>query len=192
MRSAEMGQPPLRIRAAGPADAEAIARIHTESWQFDYRDILRHDYLDEEAPAERRALWLSRMGGDTPPRVLLVEDTAGQALGFVCLFPDACRRFGALLDNLHVAPAARKRGIGRHLLAEACHELRASVQGGGMHLWVYAANRGASGFFRRYGGTEVARETVVTPDGGSTVALCYHWPNLDMLAADTGERGAAG
>lgn len=186
-----MELPPLRIRAAGQADAAAIARIHTESWQFDYRDILRHDYLDEEAPAERQALWLSRMGGDTPPRVLLAEDRSGHVQGFVCLFPDACSRFGALLDNLHVAPAARGRGVGRHLLAEACRTLRASGQTGGMHLWVYAANRAASGFFRRYGGTEVARETIVTPDGGSTVALCYHWPNLDMLAAETGERGPA-
>ncbi|AVY94188.1 GNAT family N-acetyltransferase [Microvirgula curvata] len=178
----------LHLRAAVAADAAAIARIHTESWQLDYRDILKHAYLDDEAPAERLALWLSRMGGDAPPRVLLAESADGVVLGFVCVFPDVDSRFGALLDNLHVAPAARGRGIGRRLLAEACRELRTYGQSGGMHLWVYAANRSASGFFRRYGGSEVTRETIVTPDGGTTISLCYHWPNLDMLAADTGAR----
>ena len=63
----------LHLRTAVAADAAAIARIHTESWQLDYRDILKHAYLDDEAPAERLALWLSRMGGDAPPRVLLAE-----------------------------------------------------------------------------------------------------------------------
>ncbi len=36
----------LRIREAGPKDAEAIANVHVRAWQEAYRGQLTDDYLD--------------------------------------------------------------------------------------------------------------------------------------------------
>ena len=47
----------MTIRAAGMADAVAIAQLHTRSWQTAYRGILSDDFLQGPLPENRRVLW---------------------------------------------------------------------------------------------------------------------------------------
>jgi ribosomal protein S18 acetylase RimI-like enzyme len=93
-------------------------------------------------------------------RVLLAED-AGRTLGYALFYPSydsehAAR--GLYLQDLFVVPEARRRGVGRALMAAVA---RACQADGGCYLFWNAleSNRAARTFYRRIGGRE---EPVVT------------------------------
>ncbi len=61
--------------------------------------------------------------------VLMAEDRAGSAVGFVQLFPTFSSILAAplyLLSDLFVLPEARRRGVGTRLLASAAETARAA------------------------------------------------------------------
>lgn len=45
------------VRVAREADAEALARVHVDSWRAAYQGLMPQEYLDGLDPAERAAQW---------------------------------------------------------------------------------------------------------------------------------------
>jgi GNAT superfamily N-acetyltransferase len=93
-------------------------------------------------------------------RVLLAED-AGRALGYALFYPSYDAEYaakGLYLQDLFVLPDARRRGVGRALMAAVA---RACQAAGGCYLFWNAleANRAGRAFYRRIGARE---EPVVT------------------------------
>jgi GNAT superfamily N-acetyltransferase len=174
---------PLSIRSAGPADAQAVASLHTASWRTAYRSILSEAYL-ADAHVERARHWQARMAAWNPARSFLaVAERNGEALGFACVMADAEPAHGALLDNLHVRPDAKGSGIGRKLLARAGAWVAATLPGTAMHLTVYLANEGAVGFYRRMGGIAGTPFDYRSPDGAAHPILRFVWAAPDRIGA---------
>src|SRR5262245_22570411 len=97
-------------------DAEALARLHVDSWRSAYRGILPDAFLDGPLEADRLRLWRQRAALPPDQRPLVLTARMDAALvGFACVFPGADDRWGALLDNLHVSPESRGQGIGARL-----------------------------------------------------------------------------
>ncbi len=172
------------VRLATPADAVAIASLHAESWRTTYRGILRDEFLDGPIDANRRAHWDARLSPNASgvlPFVALAEvDAVPQA--FVCVFLDADATWGALLDNLHVSPGCKGRGLGRRLMGEAVRWIRQQRPQSRMHLWVYEQNDPARRFYERLGGVINERCLHVAPDGSHVDAIRYGWEELHRLA----------
>jgi GNAT superfamily N-acetyltransferase len=171
----------IRIRAAVAADAHAIARLHAESWRLAYRGILPDAYLDGPIASERLRLWQDRLGLAEGARPFVrVAEEIGLA-GFVCVLREEEAPWGLCLDNLHVLPPFRSRGLGRRLFAEAVRWAAAAAPGRPLHLWVFEANRAAALFYERLGGEPVetcAKEAVA---GISRPSVRYAWQELDAL-----------
>src|SRR5262249_8815044 len=112
-----MGQ--ITYRAAGAADAAAIAAIHTASWRDAYAGILDRDFLAGRIEEDRLALWTERL--ERPPETQLVEaaEEDGRLVGFICAHRNADPRWGSWIDNLHITPQMRGRKIGEGLLRRA-------------------------------------------------------------------------
>lgn len=165
----------LTIRMADAGDAEAVAMLHARSWRSAYRGIYPDTFLDGELDADRRRLWAERLGGGGF-RVLLAEDAAGAALlGFAGFAPDMHPDWGVLLDNFHVDPAAKGRGIGKMLFAAGARDAITRDADAGLHLFVYAANEAACRVYDRLGGR--VAERLDDPPGGlpGQAELRYHW-----------------
>lgn len=127
-------QPTLRVqmRSANPADAETWLRM-------------RHALWPESSEAEHRAEIEGYFAGRAtePQEVLLAEDDAGRPLGFAELSLRPCAE-GCLtspvayLEGWYVTPDARRRGVGRRLVAAAedwgrhqgCRELASDTAAG--------------------------------------------------------------
>lgn len=140
------------VRAARPADAEAIGRVHAESWRITYAGLVSSRYLaglDEEVLAERwRRRLLAPRGGSS----LLVAEQAGAVVGFALHGPAGERDlepgFAGEIQMLYVAPAGQRRGHGRALVERAASEL-AARNFFWLVVWVVEANLAARAFYRR-------------------------------------------
>jgi GNAT superfamily N-acetyltransferase len=173
----------LTIRLAGAADAEAIAHLHATSWRIAYRGILSNEFLAGPVFANRLELWKGRLV-DPPPldQVVVLDEEAGEMQGFACAFFDADPDWGALLDNLHVAPNLKGKGLGRLLMADVARRVLQHDSSSRLHLWAYEANVGAQRFYERLGGQATAVVSELAPDGAHVNAVRYCWSDLSGLA----------
>lgn len=176
----------VRLREGSPADAEAIASLHAESWRTAYRGILPDAYLDGPVLADRRSHWRKALGERTGRDILLVAELPDQQepAGFIAVWTDGRDGPGGYIDNLHVRPSLKGSGIGRRLLGEAATRL--SGQGlDRAHLWVFDANRQAYDFYRRLG-AQVAERGHDDFAGASIAHSRLIWQDLKALARACG------
>lgn len=163
-------------------DADAIAKLHAESWSSAYRGILSDDYLASRVHAERVALWHDRFAGSAAkPMFVILAETRDVLEGFACIFPHDDPIFGSFLDNLHVAPSRTGQGIGKLLLSEAARRLLNSGEAGGLYLWVMEQNKRARQFYARAGAAEVDTKILPMPDGGRHPEVRCYWPDPARL-----------
>jgi GNAT superfamily N-acetyltransferase len=173
----------MTIRAAGLADAVAIAQLHTRSWQTAYRGILSDDFLQGPLPENRRVLWQARLAEtDRTEQFVLVEEHGGTIRGFACAFLEADPEWGCLLDNLHVVPDLKGHGLGRQLMTAVAQRVWRSNPRGRLHLWVYEQNLAAHRFYERLGGVNTRRQPELAPDGSEVNVDRYCWSELSGLA----------
>jgi len=182
----------LQFRLAGPSDARAVAELHADSWRRHYRGAYADAFLDGDVHTDRLAAWTARLSEPDPgSETILAEDGEGLA-GFVHTVFDDDQRWGALLDNLHVAYRRKRRGIGSRLLRRSAQA--ALDRDTGLYLWVLEQNADARAFYEAHGGTCVERMLVGSLSGaasrvnGSPAALRYAWP--DPAVALTGRSRA--
>ncbi|HEX3395239.1 MAG TPA: GNAT family N-acetyltransferase [Steroidobacteraceae bacterium] len=172
----------MAIRIAGLADADAIAQLHTCSWQTAYRAILRDDFLHGPLHENRRILWHGRLSGpDRSDQLVLVDEHEGTIRGFACAFLDADPEWGCLLDNLHVVPNLKGQGLGRRLMSEVAERILKSKSTARLHLWAYEQNLAARRFYERLGGVITLQQAEPALDGSQVNALRYCWPELSGL-----------
>ena len=160
------------VRAACPADAEAIGRVHSESWRLTYAGLLSPRYLatlDVEELAEK---WRRRLG-DTSGGSLAVAEEAGEVIGFALFGPaseeDLEDGFAGEIQMLYVLPANQRRGHGRALYQHAVRDLSARRLFW-LVVWVVEHNHAARAFYRRLGLTaDGSRRTDVL--GGQPVEV---------------------
>jgi ribosomal protein S18 acetylase RimI-like enzyme len=156
-------------RALAP-DAQAIARIHVESWKVAYRGIMPDEVIARTDLAFRTTFWSERLADHGGP-VFLIEER-GEPVAFCHLIPtpdpdDDATKVGHI-TALHVLPQLRGRGYGRALLELACNDCR-SRGFSEVTLWVLDANTKAREFyekrgFRNDGGKKMHSRTTTVPE----------------------------
>lgn len=172
----------MKLRDATAADANLVAHLHIESWRSAYAAILTASYLESPIEADRRRFWRECFASPAGNLKVMIAEDEGQAIGFVCIFGNADARWGTLIDNLHVLPQAKGRGVGRYLIRAAARWSAENHPDVGLHLWVYEDNAPARAFYERMGGQMVGRLAQPSPDGNVHVDLCYSWPDTALLA----------
>jgi len=173
------------VRPATSEDCGAIATLHADSWRTTYRHILANDYLDHHVAEDRQDLWAARFikYDQRKHQIAVAASRAQDAItGFVCVLLDEEPDYGALLDNLHVAPDRHRQGIGRRLMASAAHWIAEKQPTWAMHLWVYEANAKSVLFYRSFGGQQVDHRVIVTPAGNRAAVLRFEWRDPLALA----------
>jgi ribosomal protein S18 acetylase RimI-like enzyme len=143
----------MQIRAAGANDLATIETLFEELDAF--HRVRMPERFRASAGPPRSPEHLLKLLQD-PSAILLAEDDA-DALGFVHLAvrdaPEVPlfvpRRF-VVVENLVVAERARRRGVGRELMAEANAWAR-SRGATALELGVYALNADANAFYRALG-----------------------------------------
>lgn len=173
----------IEYRAAERADADAIARLHAQSWRENYRGSFTDAFLDGDLPGERMRVWRARLDRPADDQLVLIALDAARVVGFVCAYGGRNPEWGSLIDNLHVARAAKRNGIGAALMRQAGAWLEARHPGLGVYLLVLEVNAPARRFYERLGGRNAGSFPNET-HGGAIVQSCrYVWPRGQALSA---------
>ena len=182
-----MGQPrgasfSYVILPAGPADAEALARVHVAAWRETYRGLLPDAFLarmSEPGHARRFRRELTRPG---PNDVVLAAMNPYGVFGYVAGGPSRAGVEGeAEIATLYVLRAAQGRGVGKRLLTGAVRALAA--QGAqSLMIAVLRDNVGARGFYEALGGVAGEPRQAQGP-GGINWEVTYRWAAIaDLLS----------
>lgn len=150
---------PELVRAT-PADAAAIAALHTEVWGEAYRGLVPDAVLDAITVDDRRVRWEQRLAGG---RRAVLARHGGAVVGAVSWVPGPPDE----LASLYVRRDHRGTGLAARLVDAAVGDRPA-------WLWVFEANPRARAFYRRVGFT-VEGERATDP-GTGVAELRVHRP----------------
>ena len=177
------------VRAAEPADAAAIARVHQESWRTTYSGILPAAVIAAEAGRKSEEIWRRRLQSPVPGYATWIAESAGHVVGFASCGAARHRleSLEAEVYALYVLQEHQRRGIGAALLGEcARHFVRQGLFG--FYLWALKANR-ARLFYEALGGAAIAEKSERLGQH-SFLEVAYAWHDLSGLAAAPGPAGA--
>ena len=177
---------PIVFSPAGLGDADRIAALHADSWRRRYRGAYADGYLDGDLLGDRRTVWTARLAAPEGTRTIVAERD-GSLVGFVHVVFDADPKWGSLVDNLHVAHAEHRSGIGTRLMGHAARAVLAEAGTPALYLWVLEQNSRAQAFYRAAGGTAVESGVAAAPGGdpalldGTPGKFRMAWPDATRL-----------
>ncbi|MCA8949161.1 MAG: GNAT family N-acetyltransferase [Planctomycetes bacterium] len=148
----------IRIRAAGPGDADHVAHF--------IRELARFERLEHTIDVDAARI-AAQLAADSPPFAVLLAELADEPVGFALYFPtySTFRTQPCLwLEDLFVLPEHRSRGIGLALLRALAAE--ALARGCPRLDWcVLDWNTEAIAFYERHGARIMADWRVVRLEG---------------------------
>ena len=172
----------LRIRAATPADAQAIARVHVQAWAESYRGLVP-DAMIEALSVERNArMWTATLDRGEKAVVHVVEVDA-DIVGFGSAGEARDARLGTPgeVSSIYLLDRVKRRGIGRALLTSLLRAL-AGCGHSSAGLWVLAGNEPTRRFYEALGGRSGGTR-VVEGSHGEMHEVAYVWDDLTRFAA---------
>ena len=168
----------IDLRIATLEDAEAIARIHVETWRNTYAGLLPADLLVGMSLEKQTRMWQRMLrGGET---AIVAEDPRHGAIGFGSFGPNRCNRgnFSGEVYTLYLLPDFQGLGIGQGLLRALFGALVREGHESGL-IWVLAANPSRF-FYEAMGGKPVASRN--TQMGSQTVReVAYGWESVHAV-----------
>lgn len=164
----------MKITSATPADADAVAALHTASWRSAYAHLFPAHYLQGPLLAERQTVWRARLAAPAEGAALFLAVENDTLLGFVYLEPQPDGRI--LIDNLHARPGDTGRGLGARLLAHALAWIATAHPGRDAYLEVLQGNSRAVTFYERHGGRRTASRICHFDQGFELPEFEYTWP----------------
>lgn len=150
----------MKVRPGKAEDLDAVVRIFRTCWQESYRDLLSEDVRTAMSVEKAEELWRPALTSKSDRETLIAciaENPIGVArIGGDSDFPDRGHLF-----SLYIEPKYAGKGFGKALLAAALSRLseRGSKE---ISLWVFKANLGAIGLYRKMGFEPTGRERTDT------------------------------
>jgi len=170
------------ILPAGPADAEALGRVHVRAWRETYPGLLPSQYLERMNPKLHAARFRDELMRASPGRATLIAEGADGVVGYAhgVLLAEPGRAADAEVETLYVLRAAQRSGVGRGLLT-ACARVLKAEGAASLMLFVLTGNEPARRFYERLGG-EAFAEVASRGWGQDLAETAYRWKDIGALA----------
>ncbi len=173
------------IREAQPTDANAIAKVHIESWRTTYAGIVPADFLAGLSAGQRTPFWQETLDNlDSQRFTLVAEDAAGQVVGFASggQERDGDPTYQGELYAIYLLQNQQRQGMGRQLMAAVAERLRQRGLAS-MLVWVLADNPIGRAFYEAMGGQLLDKEKELTIGSAPLVEVAYGWLDVQELVS---------
>jgi ribosomal protein S18 acetylase RimI-like enzyme len=181
----QTAHPGVRIRAATPADAHAIAIVHVASWRTTYAGIVPDAVLRQLSVAQRARYWQRVLANVQPPQQVFVAVDNERVAGFAAAGRERAGDplYKGEILAIYLLQSHQRQGIGRRLVgAAAAHLLAEGLDT--LLIWVLEANP-ARRFYAALGGHPV-REQMIRIGGVDLLEIGYGWQDMRPLLAWVG------
>jgi len=169
------------ILPAGPADADALARLHVATWRETYAGLLPGGYLAAMNAKVHARRWRLQLTRARAGEVVLAAEGAGGLVGYCAGAVPGLSGQGAAAEifTLYLLRSVQRMGLGRRLLKAAA--LALAGQGAtSLTLWVLNKNLPARAFYERNGGRAAAQRPV-RGWGGDLMETAYLWDDIRQV-----------
>lgn len=165
----------MQIRAACKNDIEGIAKVHVDSWQETYKGIIPDQFLESLTYESREKGW-EELIADPRQEILVVENNAGEIVGFVSGVMQEDKRTGEL-KAIYLLKEEHGKGIGRQLVRMLFSRLKAK---GCETIFVEVlAQNDACRFYEKLNAKWHATTSIAI--AGKLLRLCvYKWEDADL------------
>jgi GNAT superfamily N-acetyltransferase len=171
----------IELKPAQFSDYPTIAKIHAQSWQKNYSNILSVQFLDEEVEKDRLQFWRKRFISLSPNQQVTLAMINQNIIGFSCLNLDDGPEHGSLLDNLHILQEFQNFGIGKQLIQNCAVTILQKAKTTKMYLWVYEANENARKVYEHLGASHLYTIEKLIEDGSKARVCKYLWEDVSLL-----------
>lgn len=177
------------IRKAVIDDYEGIAKVHVDSFQSAYADLLPSETLTKFTYENRAMRWKkdlpNALTGGT--MTFVAEDKDGKIVGFALggTMRDARLRLGYIGEvyGIYIHPDAEGQGLGKKLLESVAQHL-ASQDFPSMGLWTFHEHPSCR-FFEGLGGKQIYNKQT-TIAGKVLKEVAYGWDDIQSFSVDAG------
>jgi len=175
----------IKIRRALSEDAQAIGRVHVETWQSAYAGLLPDAMLANMSDVRHSAMWSKTLSNRSEVRgVFVADDSDAGVVGFGSCGPvrdtpeglDGTEQRVGEVYLLYVEPDFQNEGIGRRLLDALFRQLRADGFDTAI-LWMLAEN--PTRFFYEGLGGQLVGERTDTFSGADVDEVAFAWRDLE-------------
>jgi ribosomal protein S18 acetylase RimI-like enzyme len=167
----------MKFRIADNKDTQIVANLHSLSWQKTYRGVFTDGFLDNHVHENRLSVWTERLRQHPKNQIVILCEIDDSLAGFVCAYGNNSEE-GTYIDNLHVSPDFKGRGIGKELMKHIAQWSIETYNQPKLYLKVLENNYSARGFYDKMGGINQA-VFPETMEGGNIQNVClYSWASF--------------
>ncbi|AST96488.1 GNAT family N-acetyltransferase [Shouchella clausii] len=152
-----------------------MAKVHVDSWQETYKGIIPDQFLESLTYESREKGW-EELIADPRQEILVVENNAGEIVGFVSGVMQEDKRTGEL-KAIYLLKEEHGKGIGRQLVRMLFSRLKAK---GCETIFVEVlAQNDACRFYEKLNAKWHATTSIAI--AGKLLRLCvYKWEDADL------------
>jgi ribosomal protein S18 acetylase RimI-like enzyme len=176
------------MRRAKVTDADAIARVHIDTWRSTYQGIMPDEHLAQLSYENRATGWRDILSDVTSPSFTFLAESETGVVGFATGGPERAGNatYKGELFGIYVLEARQRQGIGQRLTLAVAEELQRRGHNS-MLVWVLKDNPSRA-FYERFGGAPVGEKQILI-GGRSLIEVAYGWRDLDVLLGRSTDSG---
>jgi ribosomal protein S18 acetylase RimI-like enzyme len=168
----------------GPADAEALGRVHVAAWRQTYPGLLPPAYLARMSPEQHARRFALSLNSPQPRSVTLALADRSGIVGYAEGGPSRRGVAGeAEVATLYLLRGAQGHGQGARMIRDMARALEA-LGARSLVVSVLAGNTSARRFYERLDGVAEPERREPGPGGVAVFEVAYHWPDIARLTAD--------
>lgn len=172
------------IREAAIDDVHGIAKVHVDSWNTTYKNIIPDEYLKARTYKNQEERWLKRYFKNAGTKeflyVALTENN--EIVGFACgSSENEDAGFKGTIRALYILEDYQRQGIGSQLVRTAVERL---LEEGNENLIIWALeNNSSCKFYEKIGGKRIYRN-IINIGGKELVEIGFGWTDLKRLLSE--------
>lgn len=175
-----IGSEQLIVREYKKQDLFSVAKVHVDTWNSTYINIIPEKYLKNRTYEIQQKKWEDRiLSNPNTNEFMFVLENDGEVVGFSTgAMNDKDCKIDSILYTLYILKEYQSKGYGKLLVKAVASKLRC-LGAKNMLLWVLADNSTCK-FYEYLGGKQGEIKTV-NIGGADLVEVSYEWDDITSL-----------
>lgn len=170
------------IREYRKEDLYSVAKVHVDTWNSTYSNIVPEEYLKISTYESQKKKWIDRLinNEDTNEFMFVAENQNGDVVGFSTgSLNDLGSVFDSTVYTLYILKDYQNKGLGKSLIKAVASKLRL-LGAKNIVLSAFAENK-ACNFYEHLGGKQ-GKKNIVNIAGVDLIEVDYEWKDINCLA----------